>query len=573
MSLSPIPYLPFAANPSEWESFRPHYDRLLEQPLTPDTIDAWLQEWSELSKVITEVGSVTYIETTLDTTDTDKEKAFLAFIENVEPQQSVADQALKERLIAYTAEYGPLDGQMALPLRNIRNQASLFRNENVALATELAKLGNEYDKITGGMTFDWDGEEKNLNQLNTLTLDKDRSVRQRAWEAIMGLWAEQREVLNELYGKMLAIRQQVAENADLPNFRAYTFLNYNRFDYTPEDCLVFHEAIEKVVVPAATRIYERKQRELGVDTLRPWDLEVETSDAPSLTPYQGQDALIQGSLDIFEHVDASLARYFATMAEDGLLDLDTRTGKALGGYCTTLPLRERPFIFMNGDGTHDDVQTMLHEAGHAFHAFESFALPLIWMADVPMEFAEVASMSMELLSAPYLTKDFNGFYTEAEAARARRQHLSSILTFLPYMAVVDAFQHWVYTHPNQASDPAECDVAWDDLWNRFMPGVDWSGFEDARTSGWHRKLHIFHVPFYYVEYGMAQVGALQVWRNALSNQEQAVADYRSALALGGTEPLPDLFAAAGAEFRFDEAMLTDLVALIERTITELDQVA
>jgi oligoendopeptidase F len=275
---------------------------------------------------------------------------------------------------------------------------------------------------------------------------------------------------------------------------------------------------------------------------------------------------------VFERVDPGLARHFATMAEEGLLDLDTRPGKALGGYCSSLSWRERPFIFMNGAGTHDDVQTMLHEAGHAFHSFESFSLPYIWQMDVPMEFCEVASMGMELLAAPYLTREFNGFYTPGEAARARTEHLSGILTFLPYMAVVDAFQHWVYTHPDAANDSAARDATWDDLWGRFMRGIDWTGLEAERASGWHRKLHIFHSPFYYVEYGMAQVGALQVWRNALRDQAGAVATYRHALRLGGTRPLPELFAAAGAEFRLDEPMLADLVTLIEDELAQLERV-
>jgi oligoendopeptidase F len=226
---------------------------------------------------------------------------------------------------------------------------------------------------------------------------------------------------------------------------------------------------------------------------------------------------------------------------------------------------------MNGDGKHDDVQTMLHEAGHAFHAFESFDLPYIWQLEVPMEFCEVASMSMELLAAPYLTRQFDGFYTEAEAARARIEHLSHLLTFWPYMAVVDGFQHWVYTHPVEALDAAACDQAWADLWDRFMQGIDWSGFEAERVTGWHRKLHIFHVPFYYVEYGMAQVGAVQVWRNALRDQAAAVATYRQALQLGGTRPLPELFSAAGAAFRFDEATLAELVELIEKTLAQLER--
>jgi oligoendopeptidase F len=388
----------------------------------------------------------------------------------------------------------------------------------------------------------------------------------------MSLWAGERETLNELYRRMLVLRVQIARNAGEPDYRAYSFREKNRFAYTPEDTLRFHEAIERVVVPAAGRVYARKQAALGVASLRPWDLDVDTAGDEPLKPYTGQDELIRHSLDIFQQVDPGLARYLAMMAEASLLDLDTRKNKALGGYCAALSLRKQPFIFMNGVGTHDDVQTMLHEAGHAFHSFESFNLPFEWQRFVPMEFCEVASMGMELLAAPYLTADRGGFYTQAEAARARIEHLEGILTFWPYMAVVDAFQHWVYTHPDLAQDAAACDATWDDLWARFMPGVDWSGYEAARMTGWHRKLHIFQVPFYYVEYGMAQVGAVQVWRNALRDQAGAVRAYRKALALGGTRSLPDLYAAAGAEFRFDEAMLTDLVGLIETTLDDLARI-
>ena len=281
--------------------------------------------------------------------------------------------------------------------------------------------------------------------------------------------------------------------------------------------------------------------------------------------------MIQGSLNIFNSVDLELGRYFAIMAEEGLLDLDTRSGKALGGYCRTLDMRKRPFIFMNGVGVHDDVQTMLHEAGHAFHVFETAALPLYWQADKPMEFAEVASMAMEKIAAPYMIKENGGFYTAAEAARARIEHLENEILFLPYMAVVDAFQHWVYTHPEVAMNAANCDAAWDALWDRFMPGIDWTGFEEARMTGWHRKLHIFTVPFYYIEYGMAQIGALQVWRNSLSDQAGALAAYRHALSLGGTKTLPELFATAGAQFRFDADLLSELVALVENTIDGLEK--
>lgn len=451
----------------------------------------------------------------------------------------------------------------------MRNEADLFRDKNVPLKTELAKLGNEYDKITGAMTAVWEEQEKNLSQLEVLLLERDREVRKRAWRQIMDLWLADREKLNQLYVQMLGLRRQLATNSDLADYRAYAFRENNRFDYTPEDCFTFHEAIEEVVVPFAAKIYERRRQRLGLATLRPWDVEVDSSGAPPLKPYFGQDELIQHTLDILEGVDAVLAGYYATMDEANLMDLDTRSGKALGGYCSALPLRRQPFIFMNGVGTHDDVQTMLHEAGHAFHVFETADLPYVWQLEPPMEFAEVASMSMELLASPYLTADHGGFYTESEAARARIEHLEDIVLFLPYMAVVDAFQHWVYTNPDQAADPANCDAAWGNLWDRFMSGIDYTDLEDERVSGWHRKLHIFHIPFYYIEYGMAQVGALQVWLKAVRDQGSAVESYRHALAQGGTKSLPELFELAGAEFRFDTPMLSDLMALIEASIEEL----
>jgi len=570
MHLPALPSVPAKGTSVTWQTFAPYFSALEEAEVTASERLEWLTYWSDLSRVLIEVLTSLSIEKSIDTTDEEKEAAYLDFVENVWPHVMMADQALKQRLLAM--DFSDRE-DLALVLRGMRNEADLYRDENVPLQTELAKLDNKYDKITGSLKIDWEGEEHNLSQLGQYLTKKDRSVRERAWQAMMDLWLSQREALNELYADMLKLREQVAKNADLPDYRAYAFREYGRFDYTPEDCLTFHQAIETAVVPAAQRIYQKKRSRLGLASLRPWDVQVDTSDQPSLKPYQEQDELIHGSLNILNQVDPALGRHFAVMAEESLLDLQTRPGKALGGYCATLPVKKRPFIFMNGVGLHDDVQTLLHEAGHAFHVFETTALPLIWQTDVPMEFCEVASMSMELLAAPYLTDDFGGFYTAAEAARARIEHLEGIITFLPYMAVVDAFQHWVYTHAEEAMNAENCDAAWDNLWSRFMAGVDWQGFDDARVTGWHRKLHIFSVPFYYIEYGMAQIGALQVWRNARQNQPQAVAAYRQALALGSTKTLPELFAAAGAEFRFDSDMLHDLVALIESTIEELEGIA
>jgi oligoendopeptidase F len=552
-----------------WETYEVYYEDLLSRDFSHSDLQSWLDDWSKLSALVWEAGTAIYIRKSLDTADKEAEQAFLDFVNDVQPKASVADQALKKRFLS--TEPNPRDyPDLALTIRSMQNQADLFRDENVPLKTELSKLGNEYDKITGAMTANWEGEEKNLSQLEVFLLKRDREVRERAWRQIMTLWQRDRKRLDQLYMDMLGLRRQLADHVGLEDYRAYIFREYDRFDYTPEDCFTFHDAIEEVVVPLAGKIYEKRRQSLGLNSLRPWDIEVDSSGLPSLEPYTGQEELIQHTLNIFQEVDPVLAHHYATMADADLMDLDTRTGKALGGYCSTLPLRRLPYIFMNGAGTHNDVQTMLHEAGHAFHVFEASDLPFVWQLDSPMEFAEVASMSMELLASPFLSANSGGFYTDAEAARARIEHLESVVLFLPYMAVVDAFQHWVYTHPDLASVPANCDETWGELWDRFMPQIDYSGLEEERISGWHRKLHIFHIPFYYIEYGMAQIGALQVWRNSLNDQKGAIVSYRKALSQGGTRPLPELFEIAGAEFRFDVAMLSDLMDLVEKTIQELE---
>ncbi len=570
MNFSSLPETIEELTDRSWSFFAPYYADLQARPLTAGNARAWLADWSQLTRVFVELYSVLSIEKTLDTADEARESAYNDFITNIYPEAVVAEQGLKERLLALDLA----DPDLAVLLRNMRNEAELFREENVPLDTELHLLGNRYDKLTGGLQVTWRGEKKNLSQLLALLESKDRQVREEAWKLAMAQWQSIRRPLNDLFLEMLALRRQIAHNAGFADFRDFTFRQLGRFDYTPADCLTFHEAIEQTVVPAARRILEKTRQQLGLERLRPWDwmpengILAETNQGPPLTPYRTEAELVQGGLNIFHQVDAELGRFFADMAENSLLDLESRQGKALGGYCTTLPLRGKPFIFMNGNGTHDTVQTLLHEAGHAFHAYEA-RHPLIWQEDVPIEFCEVASMAMELLAAPYMTRDSGGYYDEAEAARARLEHLHKVLLFLPYMAAVDAFQHQVYTS-DAALTAADLDAIWLDLEKRFLAGVDWSGLEEERTSGWHRKLHIFHIPFYYVEYGIASIGALQIWRNCLEQgQPTALSAYRRGLALGGTRPLPELFAAAGAAFRFDAPLLTELVALVEEVINDL----
>ena len=553
-------------NPLDWSTVQPHVDALLATELSRDNAESWLQRWSDLTAILHESRSQIYREVSENTADEEAEKRFLLFVEQIMPQAKIAAQALKNKLLAFE-DYTP-QADAVMMMKRFRTEASIFREENVLLQSELTKLGNEYEKLVGGMTIEWEGKEETMPQATLHLREKDRAAREKAWRLMMARFGAERDRLNELYLQMLSLRRQVAKNAGFNNYRDYRWKEFARFDYTPDDCFTFHDAIEHEVVPRAAQLYAERAEKLGLDTLSPWDTEVDLHGEP-LRPFEDAAELEEGCYRIFQRVDPLLAEYFTVM-RDGFLDLASRPNKAPGGYCSSFPIRRKPYIFMNAVGTHRDVGTLLHEGGHAFHFMESSQQPLIWNYGSPMEFCEVASMAMELLSAPYLEKSNGGFYEEADARRAHAEQLRGIVRFLPYMAVVDAFQHWVYMDAPQDVAAADLDAKWSELWDRFMVGIDHSGLQAEKETGWHRKEHIFSVPFYYVEYGLAQLGALQVWRNALTDQSQAVADYRAALALGDTRPLPELFSAAGATFAFDRETVGDLMTLIFEKLAELE---
>jgi len=568
--VSTQPLLPQSADEfTSWAQAEPFVQDLLARTITPATLDAWLADWTRLARLVLETYQRLYVATTVDTEDQEAERRYYTFLEEIFPASQAAEQQLKLQLLASGLE----PGNFAVPLEYMRAQARLFRDANLPLLSDEQKLSNADDKIRSAQTVEWEGRELTLDQLQPLYQDADRAVRERAWRLAQSRQLADRGALNDLWGRMLDLRRRIAANADCADYRDYRWRQLLRFDYTPADCEAFHTAIEQVVVPAAARIYERRRRRLSIETLRPWDLDVDAQGRAPLRPFGDVADLDATCAAMLARVNPELGAQFAIMQREQLLDLGNRKGKAPGGYCTFFPIAERPYIFMNAVGVHEDVNTLLHEAGHAFHVFHTFdgdGLPYHQQWDVGMEFAEVASMSMELLAAPYLPASAGGFYTDRDAARARVEHLEGILRFWPYMAVVDAFQHWAYTHPDAAAEPASCDAAWSALWRRFMPGVDWSGLEDQLADGWRQKVHIFQLPFYYVEYGLAQLGAVQVWRNSLSDQAGAVARYRYALSLGCTATLPGLYAAAGARFAFDAATLREAVDLIERTIAEIE---
>jgi oligoendopeptidase F len=562
-----------SANPADflawnWEDIEPYYRSLTERELDAGNVQDWLSDWSEIAGRVSEMYQRLYVATTVNTEDSNAHQRYEAYLDGIYPKTQEAEQQLKEKLLASGLE----PANFAIPLRNLRTQAELFRQENLPLQTEELKLSNEYDKLIGAQTVAWGGGEVTLSQLQPVYQEVERERREQAWRLAAERQLADRQAINELWVKYLDLRQQMARNAGFEDYRSFRWRQYQRFDYTPQDCRIFHAEIEQVVVPAARQVYENRRQRLGVERLRPWDLFVDPGGRPPLRPFNGAAELIEKTAAIFQQVDPQLGEYFEVMRREGLLDLDNRKGKAPGGYCTEYAVVHRPFIFMNAVGIHDDVQTLLHEGGHSFHVFESAGLPYLQQRDVPMEFAEVASMAMELLASPYLGERRGGFYNEKDAARARSEHLESSLLFWPYMAVVDAFQHWVYENPEAAREPANCDAYWSGLWDRFMVGIDWSGLEQEKATGWQRKLHIHQAPFYYIEYGLALLGAVQVFRNARRDQQMAVSQYRQALSLGGTVGLPELFATAGAKFAFDAGTLQEAVALMMTTLEELAHV-
>jgi oligoendopeptidase F len=558
-----LPVSPAAFSRAKWEDVAQYFDELAVRPLEEGTIESWLQAWSTLEELVTEAAAQAMIAYTIDTSDAQKEADHLRFSTEILPRMEERSVELARRLVASGYSTPP----MATTLKRFRTAIEIFREANVAIFAELEELAARYQRITGSMTAEWEGEERPLPQLQPYLKSADRAVRERAYRAATQPYTEERGALAGLFDRMYALRQQAARNAGFANFRDYIFPAKFRFDYTPADCERFHEAIEQTATPAVARMLEHRRKRLGVEVLRPWDLAVDPGRSTPLRPFQSADEFVRIAGNVFSSVDGQLGGQFGTMMEERLLDLESRKGKAPGGYCETLHFRGRPFIFMNAVGLVDDVMTLLHEAGHAFHAFAAHAQPLIWQRHPGSEAAELASMSMELLAAPHLAKPV-GFFSEEDHLRAWLEHLEDILLSLAHIAAVDSFQTWIYASGDGA-DPVARDDAWLRIRSRFDRGVDWSGLERERVARWYRQLHIFLYPFYYIEYGIAQIGALQVWRNSLRDPAGAVTNYRRALALGAVRGLPEIYAAAGAKLSFDARLIGELVALVEEHIDRI----
>lgn len=560
----PRRWLPADAELTTWEAIEPWYRQLIDRPIgSPAELEQWLADVGELNAAVGQQGVERYIAMTCQTDDPKREADHLAFVREIEPRLKPLQNETRERYLdsPYRAEL-PRDRYLVFD-RAQENRRSLYREANIPRETELAELEQQYQKIIGAMTVTFQGQERTPAQMAPFLEEADRAVRQSAWELTAQRRLVDREALDDLFDQMLTLRRAIAEEAGFPDYVAYAYRVRERFDYGVPEAVAFQGAIERVVVPLARRIQEERREALGVETLRPWDLNVDPLGRPPLRPFQDVGHLAEGAEAIFNGVDPDLGRQFAYLRTHGLLDLENRKGKAPGGYQTTLEESRLPFIFMNAVGVDGDVRTLLHEGGHAFHALASRGETIAAYRDSPIEFCEVASMSMELLGA----KNLERFYDEADSSRSYRQLLEGIVLILPWIATVDAFQHWIYANPDHTR--ADRQRAWNDLLDRFGGIVDWSGYEEARAHSWHRQLHIFLYPFYYIEYGIAQLGALQIWERSLSDRAGAVAGYRRSLAVGGSRPLPELFSSAGIRFDFREETLVPLMRAIQ---AELDAI-
>ena len=567
---------------TSWADVEPLFETLRDRAVeTAEGFDRWLLDRSELEAACSEAGARLYIDMTCHTEDEAATRAYLDFVERVQPEMRVAMFELDRRQRDLAVAFGRTGGRYAVLHRDTRADVELYRPENVPILTELSSLSQRYQSIVGAMTVEFDGAERTMPQMAPYQESADREQREAAWRATAERRLRDAEAIDGLMDTMVAKRHTLALNAGLDGYVGYAFRSMHRFDYTPEDCGRFHDAVEAEVMPFLAWLDERRRRDLGLGTLRPWDLAVDRKGRGPLRPFRGGTELVSKSRAVFRALDAELAELFETLGEgandrgiagDELLDLDSRPGKAPGGYQYMLDRARRPFIFMNAAGVHRAVETMGPEAGHAFHSLLCAGEPLLHYRHSPIEFAEVASMSMELLTMPYWGVE-GGFYEdEAELVRAQRRQLEGSLSLFPWIATIDAFQHWMYDHPEHTR--SERTGAWNALMDRFGYAghrVAWD--EDtapARDARWQAQPHLFDHPLYYIEYGIAQLGALQLWARSREHGEAAALEsYKRALRLGGSAPLPELFRAADIEFDFSPEVFAGLRAKVEAALDEL----
>lgn len=556
----PRKYLPEDFKVTDWEGLHPFFEELLARPINSRAdLEQWLQDLSELEAIIGEDAAWRQIRMTCDTENKELEDAFTYFVMEIQPKiQPYADK-INRKLVEspYTKELD--QKQYFTYLRSVRKSIDLFREENIPLQAEVAVMAQQFGVINGKMTVEVEGKEYTLQQAAKFLESHNRALREEVYRKIQERRLQDKDQLNDLFTKLVEKRTQIAKNAGFDNYRDYKFVDLGRFDYTKEDCFQFHEAVKSHVMPLVDFVFDRKRQALGLESLRPWDTEAEPEGVQPLRPFQGGEELVAKSIATLRNVHPFFAECLTKMKEIGRFDLDSRKGKAPGGYNCPLPETGAPFIFMNAAGQMHDVTTMIHESGHAVHSFLAHELPLTSFKEYPMEIAEVASMAMELMSMDSWDAFFD---TEEDLQRAKSHQMERVITIFPWIATVDKFQHWVYENPNHTLE--ERAENWRRILNEFTSiSLDVSGLEDYRRFSWQRQLHLFEVPFYYIEYGIAQLGAIGLWKQYKENKEQAIQNYINALQLGGTRTLPELYEAAGLKFSFSPEHIAELMLFVQ----------
>jgi oligoendopeptidase F len=563
----PRQFLPEDFTVTTWDSLEPYFKNLLERPINSNAdLEKWLHDMSELEAVVSEDACWRQIKMTCDTENKTLEEAFVFFVTQIQPQiQPYADK-LNKKLVEspFVAE---LDKQKYFTyLRSVRKSIELFREENIPLQSELAVLAQQFGTIAGKMTVEVNGKEYTLQQASKFLESHDRNLRESVYRKINERRLQDKDALNDLYTQLIQKRHQVAKNAGFDNYRDYKFKELGRFDYTKEDCFQFHEAVKQHVLPLVNIINERKKKKLNLTSLRPWDSEAEPEGVAPLNPFSTGGELLDKSIECFDQVHPFFADCLRKMSEMKRLDLDSRKGKAPGGYNCPLAETGAPFIFMNAAGQMSDVTTMVHEGGHAVHSFLAHPLELTSFKEYPMEIAEVASMSMELFSMDAWDVFFKN---EEDLIRAKEHQLERVITIFPWIATIDKFQHWVYENPTHTTE--ERAKKWMEILNEFSSNViDWEGLEGYRTYAWQRQLHLFEVPLYYIEYGIAQLGAIGLWMQFRKDKAAALNNYMMALQLGGTKTLPDLYKAAGLVFNFSPDYIKQLMQFVKGEMDKLN---
>ncbi len=546
-----------------WEVLEPLFLELKNQSLdTVQDLERWLQHRSELDAVLSEDYAWRYIKMTCNTADQKLAEDFQYFATEIEPKMAPVNNELDKKLVS-SPYIDQLKGEgYSIYLRKVKKSLEIFRDENIPLFTEVQLKQQEYQTIVGSLSVEIDGKEMTLQQASTILLENNRNKREQAWRIINDKRLEKREQLDALFDDLVKLRHKIAKNAGFENFRDYMFTAMGRFDYTVDDCENFHRTVREVVVPVLQEFARERKDKLNLAVLKPWDMSVDSENLPPLKPFSSGEELINKTEEAFSNIHPYIGECIRTMRTNNLFDVESRMGKAPGGYNYPLYESGAPFIFMNAAGTLRDLTTMVHEGGHAIHTFISADLALTAFKDLPSEVAELASMSMELISMD----QWNLFLSNPkDLARAQKEQLQDALSTLPWVATIDSFQHWIYTHPEHTAQ--ERKEAWLATYQEFGHGfTNWDELEEAETYLWHKQLHIFEVPFYYIEYGFAQLGAIAVWKNYLEDKKEGIERYLKALKLGYTRSIPEIYAAAGVEFDFSKEYIRNLTDFLLKEV-------